>query len=208
VFRRIYAYASEQQDSFAIVSTIKLKQADPTRKATTEYIQPEKVNMNDRPNNDLLLQDLVNRVEALERGAPKNQLTLGIVSRDLEHTMAAFMVALGATTFDMEVEMFFMFWGIAALRDPKKKLKNDLLDSTSDTEATNAKYDLKKHGAMSLEELIEMAGESGVRITVCNLSMDLMGIKREELFDYPNLSFAGVAAFVDMCTQSKQCWFM
>lgn len=164
--------------------------------------------MNDRPNNDLLLQDLVNRVEALERGAPKNQLTLGIVSRDLEHTMAAFMVALGATTFDMEVEMFFMFWGIAGLRDPKKKLKNDLLDSTLGTEPPTDKLELKKHGAMSLEELIEMAGESGVRITVCNLSMDLMGIKREELFDYPELSFAGVAAFVDMCSQSKQCWFM
>ena len=61
---------------------------------------------------------------------------------------------------------------------------------------------------MSLEELIEAAGECGVRITVCNLSMDLMGIKREELIDYPQMSFAGVAAFVDMCSQSKQCWFM
>jgi peroxiredoxin family protein len=61
---------------------------------------------------------------------------------------------------------------------------------------------------MSLEELIQEAGEAGVRITVCNLSMDLMGIKREELIDYPQLSFAGVAAFVDMCSQSQQCWFM
>ncbi|NDU93026.1 MAG: hypothetical protein G3I10_10575 [Ferrovum sp.] len=163
--------------------------------------------MNDRLNNDQLLQDLVNRVEALEREAPKNQLALGVMSGDFEHTVAAFMVALGATTFDMEVEMFFMFSAVAALRDPNK-VKKDQLDSTLGMEPPMIKFDLKKHGAMSLEELIEAAGETGVRITVCSLSMDLMGIKREELIDYPHLNFAGVAALVDMSTQSKQCWFM
>jgi len=161
--------------------------------------------MNDRLNSDQLVQDLMTRVEALEREAPKNQLTLGVVSGDPEHVMAAFMVALGATTFDMEVDMFFMFSATAALRD-SKKVNKDQPGSTPGMEPI--KFDLKKHGAMSLEELIEAAGETGVRITVCNLSMDLMGIKREELIDYPNLSFAGVAAFVDMCSQSKQCWFM
>ncbi len=163
--------------------------------------------MNDRLNNDQLLQDLMNRVEALEREAPKNQLALGVMSGDLEHVMAAFMVALGATTFDMEVDMFFMFSATAALRDPEK-VNKDQAGSTSGMGPPTTKFDLKKHGAMSLEELIEAAAETGVRITVCNLSMDLLGIKREELIDYPNLNFAGVAAFVDMCSQSKQCWFM
>ena len=163
--------------------------------------------MNDRLNTDQLLQALVNRVEALEREAPKNQLALGVISGDPEHVMAAFMVALGATTFDMEVDMFFMFSATAALRDPKK-VNKDQPGSTVGMGPPMIKFDLKKHGAMSLEELIEAAGETGVRITVCNLSMDLMGIKREELIDYPNLGFAGVAAFVDMCSQSKQCWFM
>jgi peroxiredoxin family protein len=163
--------------------------------------------MNDRLNSDQLLQDLINRVETLEREAPKNQLALGVINGDSEHVMAAFMVALGATTFDMEVDMFFMFSATAALRDPKK-LNKDQPASTVGMGPPTIKYDLKKHGAMSLEQLIEAAGETGVRITVCNLSMDLMGIKHDELIDYPNLSFAGVAAFVDMCSQSKQCWFM
>ena len=163
--------------------------------------------MNDRLNSDQLLQDLVTRVAALEREAPKNQLALGVISGDPEHIMAAFMVALGATTFDMEVDMFFMFSATAALRDPKK-VNKDQPGATVGLELPTIKFDLKKHGAMSLEELIEAAGETGVRITVCNLSMDLMGIKRDDLIDYPNLSFAGVAAFVDMCSQSKQCWFM
>jgi len=183
--------------------------------------------MNESPNNDQLLQDLVKRVEALEREAPKNQLALGVMSGDLDHTMAAFMVALGATTFDMEVEMFFMFWGTAALRDPKKKVEKEVLDSMFGMMLPNGagelpvstmqsfgmgpsmlNFALKKHGAMSLEELIEEAGEAGVRITVCAMSMDIMGIKREELIDYPHLTFAGVGTFVDMLGESKQCWFM
>lgn len=159
--------------------------------------------MNDSPNNDQLLNDLLKRVEALERQAPSDQLTLGVISGDLERTMAAFMIALGATTFDMEVDMFFMLRATAALRDPKKTKKN-----LADLEPSAIKFDLKKHGAMSLEDLIQMAGESGVRITVCNLSLDLMGIDREELIDYPHLAFAGVASLIDMCSQSKQCWFM
>jgi peroxiredoxin family protein len=163
--------------------------------------------MNDVQNKDQLLKDLLKRVEALEREAPKDQLTLGVMSGDLEHTMAAFMVALGATTFDTEVDMFFMLRATAALRDPNK-VKKDLPDSTYGMEPSAIKFDLKKHGAMSLEELINAAGEFGVRITVCNLSMDLMDIKREELIDYPHLSFAGVATFIDMCSRSKQCWFM
>ena len=164
--------------------------------------------MNDSAHDDELIKTLVKRLEALEREAPRNQLALGVMSGDPEHTMAAFMVALGATTFDMEVEMFFMFSATATLRDQKKRVKNDLGDSTFGMRPPMIKYDLKKHGAMYLEELIREAGEAGVRITVCNLSMDLMGIKRGELIDYPHLNFAGVAAFVDMCSQSKQCWFM
>jgi peroxiredoxin family protein len=159
--------------------------------------------MSDGQDNNQLLKDLLNRVEALEREAPKNQLTLGVVSGDLEKTMLAFMIALGATAFDMEVEMFFAMRATAALRDPNK-LNKDL----HDFEPSPIKFDLKKHGAMSLEQLIELAGESGVRITVCNLSLDLMGISREDLIDYPNLTIAGVAALIEMSSQSKQCLFM
>lgn len=159
--------------------------------------------MDDRTSSDQLLKDLLNRVEALERAAPQDQLTIGVVSGDLERTMFAFMTALGATTFDMEVDLFFALRGTAALRDPKK-IKKGL----GDLEPSAIEFDLKKHGAMSLEQLIELAGECGVRITVCNLSLDLMGIGRDELVDYPNLEFAGVASLVEMCSRSKQCWFM
>lgn len=159
--------------------------------------------MNGSENNDQLLKDLLKRVEALERNAPKDQLTLGVVSGDLERIMFAFMVALGATVFDTEVEMFFALRATAALRDPKK-IKKDL----ADFEPLPIKFDLAKHKAMSLEDLIQQAGEAGVRITICNLSLDLMEITQEELIDYPHLTFAGVASLIEMSSQSKQCWFV
>jgi peroxiredoxin family protein len=159
--------------------------------------------MNDKQNNDQLLQDLLKRVETLERQAPQDQLTLGVISGDLERVMFAFMVALGATVYDTEVDLFFALRATAALRDPNK-IKNNL----GELEPSPIKLDLEKHGATSLEDLIQQAGELGVRITICNLSMDLMGIDKEELIDYPNLNFAGVAALVGMASDSKQCWFM
>ncbi len=159
--------------------------------------------MNNNENSDQLLQDLLKRVEALEREAPQDQITLGVMSGDLERVMLAFMVALGATVYDTEVELFFALRATAALRDPNKT-KKDL----GELEPSPIKFDLEKHGATSLEDLIEQAGELGVRITVCNLSLELMGIDPEELIDYPDLSFAGVAALVSMASESKQCWFM
>ncbi len=159
--------------------------------------------MNDIQNNDQLLKDLLRRVEALEREAPKDQLTIGVVSADLERVMLAFMIALGASVFDTEVELFFALRATAALRDPKKTQKD-----LGELEPSAIKFDLAKHGAMSLEDLIQQAGELGVRITVCNLSLELMGIEHEELIDYPDMSFAGVATLIEMAGQSKQCWFM
>jgi peroxiredoxin family protein len=159
--------------------------------------------MNDNENNEQLLQDLLRRVEALEREAPKDQITMGVITADLERIMFAFMVALGATVFDTEVELFFALGATAALRDPEK-IKGDL----GELEPSPIKFDLEKHGAMSLQDLIKQAGELGVRITICNLSLDLMGIDAEELIDYPHLTYAGVATLIEMSEESKQCWFV
>jgi peroxiredoxin family protein len=159
--------------------------------------------MNEVQDTSKLLQDLLRRVEALERQAPKDQLTIGIMSGELDRVMLAFIIALGATTFDMEVDLVFSLQATAALRDPKKSHKD-----LHELEPHAIHFDLKAHGAMTLEQLMELAGEAGVRITVCNLGLDLMEIGHEELIDYPNLTYAGVATFIEMCSQSRQCWFM
>jgi peroxiredoxin family protein len=176
---------------------------------------------------DEIIGQLVERVQGLEKREPGDRLTLGVMSGDLDFTIAAFIIALGAAAFDMEVDMFFTFWATAALRDPKKRVKKGFLDKMFGVMLPRGSRKLplskmqmagigpvmirrvmQKHGAKQLEELINEAAEMGIRIHVCAMSMDIMGIKEEELIDYPNLSIVGVGTFIDMLSHSKQCWFM
>ncbi|MBK5101550.1 MAG: DsrE/DsrF/DrsH-like family protein, partial [Desulfobacteraceae bacterium] len=62
---------------------------------------------------------------------------------------------------------------------------------------------MKKKNVASLEEMLAMAEELGVRIFICEMSMDLMGFKREEMIDYSNLTYCGVAKFLDEAIDSK-----
>ena len=62
---------------------------------------------------------------------------------------------------------------------------------------------MKKKNVASLEQMIEMAGELGVKIYVCEMSMDLMGFKHEEMISYPDLTYCGVAKFLDEALGSK-----
>ena len=55
----------------------------------------------------------------------------------------------------------------------------------------------------NLDQMIEMAGELGVKIFVCEMSMDLMGFQREEMIDYPDLTYCGVAKFLEEAMGSK-----
>ena len=73
-----------------------------------------------RDDRDQQIKELLARVEALEANAPGDALTLGIMSGDLDYTIAAFIIALGAAAYDMQVDMFFTFWATSALRDPQK----------------------------------------------------------------------------------------
>ena len=176
-----------------------------------------------------MVKDLMQRVETLEENAPEDKLAMGIMSGDLDYIIAAFIVALGAAAYDMEVDMFFTFWATAALRDPKKQknLKKDFLGKmfgamlpTGAGKLPLSKMHMmgmgdamingvmKMHGAKSLEELMKDAAEFGIRIHVCTMSMDLMGIKREEMIDYPHMQYVGVGTFVDIFGKAKQCWFM
>jgi peroxiredoxin family protein len=61
---------------------------------------------------------------------------------------------------------------------------------------------------MTLGQLMKVAADSGVEIYVCQMSMDLMGYKMEELIDYPNLKSAGVAKFLAAAGTSKSSLFI
>ena len=62
---------------------------------------------------------------------------------------------------------------------------------------------MKKKNVASLPEMIALAEELGVKIYVCEMSMDLMGFKREEMIDYEHLTYGGVAGFLEEAASSK-----
>jgi peroxiredoxin family protein len=67
---------------------------------------------------------------------------------------------------------------------------------------------MRKKNVMALEQLMKVAAESGVRIYVCQMSMELMGFSVDELIDYPNLKVAGVAKFLQEAGSSKSTLFI
>ena len=65
------------------------------------------------------------------------------------------------------------------------------------------KYLMRKQGVLSLDQMFKEASGLGVEITVCEMSMNLMGFKKEEMIDYPNLRYAGAATFVSEANESS-----
>lgn len=173
------------------------------------------------------LEELTARVNALEQSAGNDRLSIGVMSGNLDTTIAAFIIALGAVAYDMQVDMFFTFWATAALRDPRKSPPKGLLDRMFGWMLPRSSHALplskmqmagigpkmirsimQQHGVKSLEQLMKEAGEYGVEIHICEMSMDLMGFKAEEMIDYPHLDYVGAGTFIQLIGESKQAFFL
>jgi len=70
------------------------------------------------------------------------------------------------------------------------------------------KFLMKKQNVLSLEQMFKEAAELGIEITVCEMSMNLMGFKKEEMIDYPDLRYAGAATFVSEANESSMQLFI
>lgn len=173
------------------------------------------------------IEELTARVDSLEKSAGNDRLSIGVMSGNLDTTIAAFIIALGAVAYDIQVDMFFTFWATAALRDPKKSARKGLLDKMFGWMLPRSSFALplskmqmagigpkmirsvmKAHGVKSLEQLMKDAAEFGVRIHVCEMSMGVMGLKEAEMIDYPGIDYVGVGSFIQMMSESKQVVFL
>jgi peroxiredoxin family protein len=157
-----------------------------------------------------------------------NKLVEIVFSGDLDKALAAFVIATGAAAMGMDVVMFFTFWGTPLLRDKKKKVGGkDLMGkmfgamlpkgiskvklskmNMGGMGTAMMKSLMKKKNVASLEDMLELAAEMGVKIFICEMSMDLMGFKREEMIEYPNLTFCGVAKMLEEAQNSKVQFFI
>ena len=166
--------------------------------------------------------DLKRQVENIKPGAD-DKVSIIVFSGDLDKVLAAFIIATGAVAMGMEAVMFFTFWGTPGLRDPKKSGgRKDLMGKMFGfmlPKGRNAiklskmnmggmgtsmmKSLMKKKNVASLDQMVEMAAELGVKIYVCEMSMSLMGFQQGEFIDYPNLEYVGVATFLEQAKNSK-----
>ncbi len=146
--------------------------------------------------------------------ADKKKTTIVLFSGDYDKAMAAYIIANGAAAYDHEVTIFHTFWGLNALRkdehvEVKKGFMEKMFGKMMPRGAEKLglskmqfagfgpkmiKGVMKKHNAMSLEQLIDMAGEQDVKLVACTMTMDLLGLHKDELLE--NIEYAGVAAYL------------
>lgn len=165
---------------------------------------------------------------AIVRGADRvDRLSLIVFSGSLDRLIAAFVLATGASSMGMEVDMFFTFWGTAALRQDNVHVEKTFMERMfgwmlpkGSTKLPLSQMNMggagplmirgimKKKGVASLEEMITLASELGVKINVCTMSMDLLGMREGEMIQYPGLSYCGVATFLETAAPGKLTLFL
>jgi peroxiredoxin family protein len=163
------------------------------------------------------------RLESVEKKSTENKLSMIVFSGDMDKVLAAFVIATGAVAMGMDVVMFFTFWGTPILRDKEKKVGGKdtmgkmfgamLPKGTCEVKLSKMnmaglgtammKRLMKQKNVATLEQMLEMAEELGVRIFVCEMSMDLMGLKRDEMIDYQPIDYCGVAKFLEEASNSR-----
>lgn len=149
-----------------------------------------------------------------EPSSQKDGKTLVVFSGDLDKAIASFIIANGAAAMGKKVTMFFTFWGLNILRKEEAvKVNKTLIEkgfgwmmpkgskklqlskmNMGGLGAKMIRMVMKDKNVESLESLIEAAKKNGVNLVACTMSMDVMGIKEEELIS--GVNFGGVGYYL------------
>jgi peroxiredoxin family protein len=175
------------------------------------------------------LQASIEQVLEQRRVAPaaalSDRATVVVFSGEMDRLLAAFVIGTGAAAMGMEVSMYFTFWGLTALKKTTsfagksvpEKLIAAMLPSGPDRVGTSKlnmlgfgpaffKMMMRKHNVETLPDLIVLAQEMGVRLIACQMSMGVMGIRKEELLD--GLDYGGVGTYLGDACDSKITLFI
>lgn len=167
-----------------------------------------------------------NAVITNSNGETQNGQTIVVFSDDFDKVMASFIIANGAAASGKPVTMFFTFWGLTTLKkckyvEPKKciieKMFGFMLPKCSENLSLSKmnmgglgtfmmKKVMKSKNIFSLKELMQTAQQNGVKFIACAMSMDVMGIKEEELID--GVEIGGVAKYIAESNQANSNLFI
>jgi peroxiredoxin family protein len=171
------------------------------------------------------LRDLDKRLAQVEGQVPEDRVALVVFSGDLDRVLAAFVIATGAAAMGQQVSMFFTFWGLSVLKKDSQlsgktvfQKMMSLMSPGSSKSLPVSKMNyfgvgakmlrsmMKEKNVSSLEEMISLARELGVRMIACEMSRDVMGIKESELV--AGLECGGVASFLADSLKSRTSLFI
>lgn len=144
----------------------------------------------------------------------RKKTTIVLFSGDYDKALAAYIIANGAAAYDHDVTIFHTFWGLNVLRKEElvpvsknfiEKMFAKMMPRGANRLALSKmnmagigpqmiKGIMKKHNVQSLPSLIEMAREQDVKIVACQMSVDLLGLKEEEMLE--GIEYAGVGAYL------------
>lgn len=147
--------------------------------------------------------------------------TIIMFSGDLDKAMASLIIANGAAAMGDDVTIFFTFWGLNVLRKAQKiKVKKEFMEKMfgfmmprgadklklskmnfGGAGTTMMKSIMRKKNVNNLPQLLENAQAMGVKMIACTMSMDVMGIKEEELIE--GVELAGVATYLGEADNSN-----
>lgn len=151
----------------------------------------------------------------------KDKKSMIVFSGDLDKALASFIIANGAVAMGKKVTMFFTFWGLNILRKPERvSARKGLIDSMFGFMMPRGSKRLKlskmnmmglggkmirrvmkNKNISSLEDLIKSAMDSGVEVVACSMTMDLMGLRQEELID--GIKIGGVGYYLGEAEESN-----
>ena len=152
---------------------------------------------------------------------PTDHKTIVVFSDDLDKALASFVIANGAAAAGKKVTLFFTFWGLNIIKKQNKPaVEKDLMGKmfgwmlpSSSEKLKLSKMNMGGMGSKmmrmimkqkridSLESLIQQAIDNGVEMIACTMSMDVMGVKQEELLDHVKLG--GVATYLERAEEAN-----
>jgi len=171
-------------------------------------------------------EEIEGRLAEIRERTVDDRATLVVFSADLDKVLAALVIATGAAAAGLETSIFFTFWGLAALKKkgaaggPKSVVEKMVAMMMPGSTASMGTSKLNFFGAgaamlrkmmkdkdiASLEDLMAMARDLDVKMIACTMSMDAMGLGRDELID--GLEYGGVATYLADAARSRVTLFI
>jgi peroxiredoxin family protein len=172
--------------------------------------------------------DLLRRIEVLESAQgdtagskgveKKNKLTIIAWGGNLDRIWPTTILATTAAASGMESSVFFTFWGLFAIVKPEARITGDnwmqkMMSAMNPGSAQKAKLSqynfagagpamfkrlADDHQVAKPDELIALAQDLGVRLIPCQMTMDLLGLKREDLIDGLEEPIGAATALLEM----------